>query len=279
MAWESWPFDGQETTEDQYRMLFREFMNTGVLGTWGDNELRVIAEGDRMGVTLLPGAIYIQGHYGRLTGRQQIDIAPAGVTERRDRIVARLDPARNSIEAVVLQGDASGEYPPLTETETGIFETGLAGVVVRPGATAITSEDIAIHRALTHTRVGLWADSGRPNRPKRSQLGWNETRDRWEYWHDQQWKLLAPDIQTGTERLSFSGVSYYKQRVEFPEPFSGTPTVTTNINTGAGYAARWISRAINIGRSAFNLFVFAADGRNDATWDGGPVMWQAIYRP
>lgn len=85
-------------------------------------------------------------------------------------------------------------------------------------------------------------------------------------------------FQTGTELISFSNLAATIVGVSFPIAFSTTPIVMTNIDTGSGVAARWISRAINIGGSGFTLFVFATDdnGTETQSWTDIPVSWLAF---
>lgn len=85
-------------------------------------------------------------------------------------------------------------------------------------------------------------------------------------------------FQTGTELVSFSNLAFDTISVSFPSSFSSTPIVMTNIDTGSGVAARWISRAINIGSSGFSLFVFATDdnGTETQSWSDIPVSWLAF---
>lgn len=80
----------------------------------------------------------------------------------------------------------------------------------------------------------------------------------------------------GTVLFTFTAQSAATAVVNFGFVFPGTPTVMTNIDSGVGAAARWISRAITISATEFTLFVHAADATTD-TWSDIPVSWFAHY--
>ncbi|MFI7547200.1 hypothetical protein [Actinoplanes sp. NPDC049599] len=85
------------------------------------------------------------------------------------------------------------------------------------------------------------------------------------------------DEAFGTEIVSFTSLTSTTIAVAFGKTFTGTlPQVFTEINSGAGSAARWGSRAINITATGFTLFLFVTDAASAAaTWASVPVGWRA----
>ncbi|MFC4335219.1 H-type lectin domain-containing protein [Salininema proteolyticum] len=86
-------------------------------------------------------------------------------------------------------------------------------------------------------------------------------------------------VQTGSELISFSNKDNHTHAVDFPADFAGPPVVTTNIDSGSGPTARWISRAINISPTGFTIFVFASTSGASTSWSDIQVSWTATYRP
>jgi hypothetical protein len=84
-------------------------------------------------------------------------------------------------------------------------------------------------------------------------------------------------METNTVSVSFTNRDSHTVPVRFARPFPAQPVVLTNIASGAGPTARWISRAINITPEGFTLFVFAATDNLEVTWNDIPVHWAAIH--
>jgi hypothetical protein len=82
----------------------------------------------------------------------------------------------------------------------------------------------------------------------------------------------------GTTMVTFGTADSNTSSVSFGFTFPGVPTVTTNINTGAGAAARWGSRSISETTTGFSLLVFSPSTATSA-WTNIPVTWTAVYRP
>lgn len=81
----------------------------------------------------------------------------------------------------------------------------------------------------------------------------------------------------GSVGISFTSQSSSTVGVSFGFTFPAPPTVMTNIHTGVGAAARWISRAINTTTTGFDMFVHSADATTD-TWSSVDVTYIALYR-
>jgi hypothetical protein len=83
--------------------------------------------------------------------------------------------------------------------------------------------------------------------------------------------------RTGTQNMSFSGLSSSTVSVNYGFTFPAAPKVVTNIDSAAGETARWCSRAYNITTTGFTMFVFQAQATTN-TWSSIPVSWVATYR-
>ncbi|MGW1258449.1 tail fiber domain-containing protein [Streptomyces sp. NPDC002513] len=194
MAKNSYPFDGQATTESQYSRLFREFQDSGVVGTADGLDLKVYADGSGMKVFVQPGFAILRGHAFFSTAVETLNIDAADSAERRDRVVLRLDPTANSINLAVLKGVAGGDAINVTQTDTDIYELSLALIRVSPGTTNIAADAVIEARRYSGSRVGTWTTNTRPTTPRVAQLGLNRNTKAWEYWDGSSWADLAPMV-------------------------------------------------------------------------------------
>jgi hypothetical protein len=90
--------------------------------------------------------------------------------------------------------------------------------------------------------------------------------------------VTGQNHQSGSVNVSFVALSSSTVAVLYDVafPVGVVPTVTTNINSGAGVTARWDSRAFNVSNTGFTLFVYKTDGADPAqTWANVPVQWHA----
>jgi hypothetical protein len=81
--------------------------------------------------------------------------------------------------------------------------------------------------------------------------------------------------QIGSVLISFVTLASTTVNVDFDEPFLTVPNVHTNINSGSGTTSNWHSRAINITRKTFQIFVFGAAA---STWVNVEVLWSAFAK-
>lgn len=81
----------------------------------------------------------------------------------------------------------------------------------------------------------------------------------------------------GTVSMSFSSLNSSTTVVNFGFTFPGTPTIMTNIDSGAGSTARWESRAIFPTTTGFTMFVYQSQA-TAGSWTDIPVSWIAHYR-
>ena len=88
--------------------------------------------------------------------------------------------------------------------------------------------------------------------------------------------LTAKPVLRGITPVSFTSQTSFTVNVNFPASFTATPSVTTNIASGAGNTTRWGSRAYNVTTTGFTLFVFRGDATDGPeTWSSIPVHWIA----
>lgn len=89
------------------------------------------------------------------------------------------------------------------------------------------------------------------------------------------------DLQNWTRRgtvlVNFTSTGSFTAVVNFSFTFPGIPTLTTNIDSGAGATARFESRGITASTTSFTLFVYTSVVGGTATWVDIPVSWIAHY--
>ncbi|MFF2960482.1 hypothetical protein ACFVT1_16560 [Streptomyces sp. NPDC057963] len=90
-------------------------------------------------------------------------------------------------------------------------------------------------------------------------------------------RLAAKDYQAGIVTVSFTNLTSYTQRVDFPVPFPVAPIMAAEIASGSGTTGRFEARPINVGQTGFTLFVLLTDSAEGPdTWTGIPVHWTAM---
>ncbi len=84
---------------------------------------------------------------------------------------------------------------------------------------------------------------------------------------------MSPQSQAGAVSASVVAATSFSTTVTFqiPWPTGLIPVVVTNIDSGSGTTAGWISRAINISETAFTLF--ASGG--STTFSNIEIQWLA----
>lgn len=88
--------------------------------------------------------------------------------------------------------------------------------------------------------------------------------------------VLTGSSIAGSVNVSFTSLTSFTQTVTFPTPFASVPSVHTNIASGAGVAAHWSSRAINVTPTQFTFFFFSEIEGTAQTWSNIPAQWIAI---
>ncbi|WP_405056959.1 hypothetical protein OG474_29995 [Kribbella sp. NBC_01505] len=190
MATSSYPFDNQDSTEDQYTRLFRELQDSGVADSSGGTGLRVDASGG-MTVSILSGFAVVRGHGFYSTATESLTLPAATSSTVNYLIVLRLDPTANSITIQFVAGAPGGTVPLPTQTDTGIFELPLASVEVPPGTVNIDPVKVKSLRYFLGSAPSSWSTANRPAVPRISRLGYNTDTSQWEYWSGSAWVVLV----------------------------------------------------------------------------------------
>lgn len=142
MTTQSFPFEGQNTNEDEYSKLMRNFRESGAVSDYGGSGLKVSADATGMQVKVSIGVGIVRGHCIWCTAAETVTVPDANTYNRIDMIVARLDPALDKISFECVKGDASGNPPPLVQTDVDVYEVPLARVAVGANVTGILSTDV-----------------------------------------------------------------------------------------------------------------------------------------
>lgn len=82
----------------------------------------------------------------------------------------------------------------------------------------------------------------------------------------------------GTVLTSVSASDSFVTPVSFGFTFPAVPTVTVNLESGAGATGRWDFRAITPTTTGFTLFGFSNASGSTSTWTDIPLGWTAVYR-
>lgn len=193
MTESSWPFDNQDTSETQYSELVRRLQRGGIYGDTTTSDLKVFADSSGMQVKLNPGYAIIRGHMYWNDTLKIIPIDAAGAQARVDQVILRLDPAQNSIVAVMLDGPAGGTSgAALTQTDSGIWEELLANVAVSANASTIAAGNVTDRRRFAGFGFGIWETPNRPATPRKGEAGFNLTLGYNEQWNGSSWVSMAP---------------------------------------------------------------------------------------
>jgi len=208
VAIESFPFDDQDTTEDQYSLLMREFQESGVVGTYGGDVLAVsVLSG--LTVQIQSGFAIMRGHALRSTSTETKTMPASAAVALYHRVVLRLDPTANAITIEVKEGVGGGGVPALDNTaEVGVFEISLAIITVPANATELSPANVQDTREFVGGHTGAWSTVTRPLLPRIGRLGYNSTLGQWEFWSGTAWvAVVQPDTYsrlTALEKQPFS---------------------------------------------------------------------------
>ena len=236
MTQQSWPFHngstGTPVLEDQWSIMARQWAASGVVGSPGDLQLQVWANSAGRQVYVRAGRASVRGHWLLNDADATITIAAnSSGNPRIDRIVARLDPAANSVTLAVKQGSPSGSpsAPALTQTDTGMWELTLAKVTVANGAVSIAAGDVTDERVYAPPPAMLATSARRPVNPVTDQIILEADTGLWKRWTGSAWVDTAA-IDTTARATANAAL-----------PKAGG-TMTGNINMNGRYL-------LNIGQS------------------------------
>lgn len=89
---------------------------------------------------------------------------------------------------------------------------------------------------------------------------------------------VMKQIETGIELVQVTpAATSFTQVASFDQIWALKPTVTININSGAGETAQWHVRAINVTTLGFTTFLFKTMGTAANEWaQAYEIHWQAI---
>lgn len=216
MTTQSYPFEGQDTNEDQYSKLMRNFRESGAISDYAGSGLKVTAGAEGMQVKVSTGFGVVRGHGVWCTEAEVVTIPDANAYDRIDAIVARLDPATDAITFECVQGDASGTMPPLTQTDVDVYEELLAKVSVKNGVTGIVAADVTDARTFYQPSGLVYNTANRPATGRPGQTGFNaetgylEIADATGKWQaisigDTGWINLTPTTGSGSYRVRNRG--------------------------------------------------------------------------
>lgn len=192
MAISAFPFETQDTTETEFSQLFRELQDSGVADSADGTGLKVQAASG-MSVNILAGSAFLRGFLVVSDATENRTVAAPSAQARKDRVIARLDPAANTVTFHVVPGMPGSATPiPLVQTSTGIYEIGLAVITVNPGDANVTAGAVADERQFVGSRTGAWSNATRPASPRKARLGLNVDSGLWEFWTGTAWANLIP---------------------------------------------------------------------------------------
>ena len=191
----SWPFNnGEETSETEFSMLFRELQDTGVADTANGTGFKVTASGSGMQVSVAAGFAIVRGFAVLSEGIEVVLIDPADLAARTDIVVLRLDPENDKIDLAVVKGTPGSGVPALTQTDTLIYELPLARVTVGASVTAIAGAAVTEARRFLGTRVLTFSSDTQPASARLGQLAFNTSTSSWVFWNGTAWTDLIQSI-------------------------------------------------------------------------------------
>lgn len=194
MALNSYPFENANTTEDQYTLLFRNFADSGIVGNYADEQFLVTTDGSGLDAQVAAGYAILRGHAVQNDGPITATFEAADTSfARLDRVVLRLDPVLDGITLVVIKGTPGSVpvAPPITRTNTGVWDLPLATVRVNANALNVFPDDIADNRTWGSHRFGVWSSSTRPESPRIGQPGFNIDINGAEVWSGTKWESVV----------------------------------------------------------------------------------------
>jgi hypothetical protein len=154
MAQTSWPWEGINTSETQFSRWAKAIGGgQGIVGSNGDNNLKVVGDSSGMVVTVkIAGGssqAIVRGHMFNSTSDEPIVVEASDTNPRVDSLVLLLDPSANSILLTLVRGVAatSPAAPSLTKTDTGVYMFKLADILVGANVTTIDSSAVSDARA------------------------------------------------------------------------------------------------------------------------------------
>ncbi|MFJ8216234.1 hypothetical protein [Bacillus cereus] len=128
---------------EDWANYFNKFITNGYFPNVGSN-LQVIADRNRMQITLKPGSAWINGYMYQNTEDLVLNVDTAdGVVKRIDRVVLRCDFVERRIRAYIKKGVfAANPVAPTLQRDADAHELAVAEILVRNGVVVINQEDV-----------------------------------------------------------------------------------------------------------------------------------------
>jgi len=216
MTVSSWPYVAQDTTDIEYGYLFREFKGDGVVGSIGDTLLKPTGDSTGLQIKLSIGSAILRGYMVKSTAIEIIPLAntPHATLARVDRAIAELNLSAPTIPQRVvfktIAGVAGSTTPPaLTQTDTGIYQISLGTINVGAGATTLSAANVVDDRSWVSNEVGAWtSDAKRPSTPRKSQIGFNDSRGYFEYYTGSAWAAIADWASIANKPTTFAPAAH-----------------------------------------------------------------------
>lgn len=144
------------TTDAEYSMMVKQWVEDGVVGSSSDIGLRPYANSSGLKVMVPAGMAFVRGHFYSNVDLKTLVIAAGGSQVRIDSVILKLEYGGvNQTVIQVKQGlPASNPQPAsLIQTDTGVFELLLATVTVPANASTITAANVVDQRSFTGIRA------------------------------------------------------------------------------------------------------------------------------
>ncbi len=146
-----YPFDDESVTQDEWSLMGRAWLATGVVAG-EDNNLEVYGDSTGMQVKVKSGKVWVKGHLYYSNAEQILSISASHATlHRYDAIVAEVDWVNSTMDVKVVEGTpaSSPVYPTLTQT-TSKWQIALAYVYIAATVTTITAGNVTDFRNFTN---------------------------------------------------------------------------------------------------------------------------------
>lgn len=197
MTQTSYPFDAQDVTEDQYRLLMREMVETGVVGSVGDTDLEIYGDSSGMNVKARAGSAIVEGYFYDNSVEETLTVTAAHATlPRVDTAILRLSLPLNSCVLAVKAGTpatAGSQVPPaLSWGASSVWEFPLADIAVGAGVVSVSAVNVTNRRVFSGWG---WTTANRPTTSRKYRPGYNVTTAQWEFYDGTSWVNLGKGIK------------------------------------------------------------------------------------
>lgn len=128
-------------TAKDFTSYFARFLTDGIFDV-NNNALKVSANGS-LDITVAPGVMWIKGHVYELTEPKTLTIDAEGASNRKDRVIVRLDYVNREIRTIIKKGTSSANAAPEElQRDEDAYEMCIAQIELSKGITAIQQVNI-----------------------------------------------------------------------------------------------------------------------------------------